>query len=276
MKLFAVLNIEMWTLLQIGTCWEKEVSLRLVDKEIGLKMALGHYEKSQEVAQLFPGEGVGHNKNNIARVKCKLGGDMKGLVASLPFLRSDYERMRNTNSGAQLALALFNTCRGVEYERLMDELLSDSRRVHGAEHEATKHLEGVKETLVVNTVWINSACFEALHYDKDDKLVVRGPLSNGRVKQKDSRMENLTVGQDEYTIGSGTPVVCKGLQKAAHLNGEIGDIRSFEKNSGRYEVHFEDESLKPALVRHQNVRIIFELPGIIGGDEIDESYDDVD
>ena len=53
MKLFAVLNIEMWTLLQIGTCWEKEVSLRLVDKEIGLKMALGHYEKSQEVAQLF-------------------------------------------------------------------------------------------------------------------------------------------------------------------------------------------------------------------------------
>ena len=40
--------------------------------------------------------------------------------------------------------------------------------------------------------------------------------------------------------------------------------------------YFEDESLKPALVRHQNVRIIFELPGIIGGDEIDESYDDVD
>lgn len=201
---------------------------------------------------------------------------MKGLVASLPFLRSDYERMRNTNSGAQLALALFNTCRGVEYERLMAELLSDSRRVHEAEHEATKHLEGVKETLVVNTVWINSACFEALHYDKDDKLVVRGPLSNGRVKHKDSRMENLTVGQDEFTIGSGTPVVCHGLQKAAHLNGEIGDIRSFEKNSGRYEVHFEDESLKPALVRHQNVRIIFELPGIIGGDEINESYDDVD
>ena len=64
------------------------------------------------------------------------------------------------------------------------------------------------------------------------------------------------------------------LQKASHLIGEIGDVRSYDEKSGRYEVHFEDESYKPCRVKHANLRIIFELPddNITGEDE--EDYED--
>jgi len=280
-KLFCILNIEAWTLLQLGTSTEKDVQFGLIEKEEGLKAALKYYEKSREVAKSFPGEGVQHADVHIARVKGMLNGEKDSLVRNLPFLRSDYKRKPDYRSGAQLAMALFNTFRGVEYKRLMDELLQNSRRVHGADHETTRYLESVAEALVMNTAWLNSdngeegieckSVYEALRYDVD-QLVLRGPLSLQR-RRKDE-MRTVTVIHDEIIIGSGTPVICNGLQKASHLNGEIGDVRSYDKESGRYEVHFEDESLKPALVRHQNVRIIFELSSI--GENKDEDYDDVD
>ena len=58
------------------------------------------------------------------------------------------------------------------------------------------------------------------------------------------------------------------LQKASHLIGEIGDVKS-----GRYEVHFEDESYKPCRVKHANLRIIFELPDDSTTGEDDEDYE---
>ena len=280
-KQFCILNIEAWTLLQLGTSTEKDVQFGLIEKEEGLKAALKYYEKSREVAKSFPGEGVQHADVHIARVKGMLNGEKDSLVRNLPFLRSDYKRKPDYRSGAQLAMALFNTFRGVEYKRLMDELLQNSRRVHVADHETTRYLESVAEALVMNTAWLNSdngeegieckSVYEALRCDVD-QLVLRGPLSLQR-RRKDE-MRTVTVIHDEIIIGSGTPVICNGLQKASHLNGEIGDVRSYDKESGRYQVHFEDESLKPALVRHQNVRIIFELSSI--GENKDEDYDDVD
>jgi hypothetical protein len=72
----------------------------------------------------------------------------------------------------------------------------------------------------------------------------------------------LTAAPTEVILKSnGVPVVCHGLKNnAAHLNGKIGDIRSFDETTGRYGVYFEDESIKPRSVKPRNLRILFELP----------------
>jgi hypothetical protein len=72
----------------------------------------------------------------------------------------------------------------------------------------------------------------------------------------------LNVDPTSGVLQPGTPVVCHGLKnKAAYLNGKIGDIRSFDETTGRYGVYFEDESIKPKSVKPRNLRILFELPG---------------
>ena len=58
-------------------------------------------------------------------------------------------------------------------------------------------------------------------------------------------------------------MVCHGLKNAAHLNGKIGDARDYDDDTGRYEIHFEDKSLKPAAVKRGNLRIVFELPAAV-------------
>jgi hypothetical protein len=60
------------------------------------------------------------------------------------------------------------------------------------------------------------------------------------------------------------PVICHGLISASHLNGELGDVRHFkDSNDGiRVGVQFERKGLKSALVKPENLRIAFELPGV--------------
>jgi hypothetical protein len=74
-------------------------------------------------------------------------------------------------------------------------------------------------------------------------------------------MQTLRVDPSDVILKTnGTPVICHGLKNtAAHLNGKIGDIRSFDETTGRYGVYFEDESIKPKSVKPRNLRIIFEL-----------------
>lgn len=60
----------------------------------------------------------------------------------------------------------------------------------------------------------------------------------------------------------GCPVACHGLKKATHLNGKIGDLRTpptFSDGTYRFMVHFEDEGLKPVLVKLENLRVAFDL-----------------
>ena len=74
------------------------------------------------------------------------------------------------------------------------------------------------------------------------------------------KAEGIIVDANDVSLYLGTPVVCHGLKNASHLNGKIGDVRERQNKSGRYLVHFEDSSLKPCLVKHVNVRILFDLP----------------
>jgi hypothetical protein len=57
-------------------------------------------------------------------------------------------------------------------------------------------------------------------------------------------------------------VICHGLVSASHLNGELGDVRDVKKNETgiRLAVHFEKKGAKSALVKPENLRIVFELP----------------
>ena len=89
---------------------------------------------------------------------------------------------------------------------------------------------------------------------------MQGPIAEPRCFQDE---ELYTVCVDDIIIKSGTPVICHGLEGTlAHLNGKIGDVRSYEEERDRYEVGFEDKNLQPRLVKQSNIRILFELPNI--------------
>jgi hypothetical protein len=71
-------------------------------------------------------------------------------------------------------------------------------------------------------------------------------------------MSTLSLPITDVFPGPGTPVVCHGLVDGVHLNGKIGDTRGFDE--GKFEVHFEEADLEPARIKHENLRILFELP----------------
>mmetsp|Transcript_11668 Transcript_11668/g.18961 ORF Transcript_11668/g.18961 Transcript_11668/m.18961 type:complete len:93 (+) Transcript_11668:182-460(+) len=79
--------------------------------------------------------------------------------------------------------------------------------------------------------------------------------------KKHLRRENDHCCHGGYSSCSlGTPVVCHGLESAPHVDGEIGDLQLLDEKTCRYEVHFEDNDVKPCLVMHDSVRILFQLP----------------
>jgi hypothetical protein len=65
--------------------------------------------------------------------------------------------------------------------------------------------------------------------------------------------------ENTASVCSGGGASGHGL-KAAYLNGEIGETRSFDNAAGRYGVYFEDKSINPKSVKLENLRIMLELP----------------
>lgn len=59
-------------------------------------------------------------------------------------------------------------------------------------------------------------------------------------------------------LGTALPLFATGC--FSHLNGKIGDIRSWDEASECFKVHFEDEGLEPCPVKDKFLRILFELP----------------
>ena len=61
----------------------------------------------------------------------------------------------------------------------------------------------------------------------------------------------------------GCAVICHGLVSAPHLNGELGEVRNVKQDeigTTRLGVFFEKKGVKSALVKPENVQIVFELP----------------
>jgi len=166
-------------------------------------------------------------------------------------------------AGISLSQALSNSgIHGLECERLSNKLAIISRRVLGPDHETTRHAEIVLDFCRKRRVGMMTddgiKVYHALRFDdKEGKHVVNGPISDPR---KPDEEEIMTVAMNDIILIQGSPVMCHGLRNAAHLNGKVGDTRSFDNKTGRYRVRFEDKSLKSALVKPGNLRIAFDLP----------------
>ncbi|KAL3798449.1 hypothetical protein ACHAW5_007401 [Stephanodiscus triporus] len=163
-------------------------------------------------------------------------------------------------AGLDYAKVLLNYNHGIEAERIVMKLVTESCRVHGPEHNCTKSAEELLEVCKERYVMVlpyRGNLFQALRYENDGEIcVLTGPLAEPR-KADDERM--LQVASDLIRPTFGCPVICHGLVSASHLNGKVGHVRAFHKNS-RLAVHFEDKSQKPASVKADNLRIAFELP----------------
>lgn len=154
-----------------------------------------------------------------------------------------------------LANALVNCYHGIEAERLLTKYRVISRRVHGKEHDQTKRIESQLNKCKARLVALEDGeIYQLLRYEGDNQCVVKSVMKDDTI---------LTTNINCIHIDNGTPIVCQGLKKADQLNGKLGDIRSFDVETERYAVHFEDTSLKkPVAVKKENVRIVFDLPEV--------------
>jgi len=241
----------------------------------GYEKALHYYEKVRDWHKSVGDEmRVKRLEVVIDRVKSKRDGrEVKPFRDEvLKEIRSDYDqcvRERGESSaeilqvGRSLSEALYGSgIHGLECERLLNKLVIISRRVHGPGHQITCHLEIGLDLCRKRRVEVMThdgiKVYQALRFDDEEgKYVVNGPISDPR---KPDEEEIMTVAMNDIILIQGSPVMCHGLRNAAHLNGKVGDTRSFDNKTGRYRVRFEDKSLKSALVKPGNLRIAFDLP----------------
>ena len=165
-------------------------------------------------------------------------------------------------SGSNYVSELVRAHRGIEAERLIVKLAASSHRVHGPGHNWTIRLdEKVKECKSRYVIVMpDDKPFQALRYKNDGEMCfVTGPVKQP-MQEEDERI--FHVASDLILPNAGCLVICHGLTSASHLNGKLGEVRAIhnDRNGIRLAVHFETKSLKPSLVKPENLRIAFDLP----------------
>ena len=275
----------------IGICLVEEAQLisgsNKFKESSTFKSGMKHLEKSRDLARLI-GDTIFANdvENRIAQAK-QFSGDGDNMIKhTIKYLREEYNK--DPSSGNDLLMALQSKLCIIECERLLEEMIPWSRRVNGPNHDEAKMLENLldntksrKGTMLAPFIAPgNEGIYNILRYiENGDKCVLKGPWAKLNCPQEEARninaeeIKTIVVESDTVLLSPGTPVICQGLKNASHLNGKIGDVRGYGKgkmgdvrrefgNGGafRYSVHFEDESLKPCLVKPENVRVLFDLP----------------
>ena len=196
--------------------------------------------------------------------------------------------IQTLQTGVNLVATLIQSGHHIESQRLASKLAAISLRVYGPEHDIAKSTVSLLKVSKLRRVTVLSqpgGVFDALEYNAlDDTYVLRlglGYEANGgktavKALERDaygnkvlpqSDRKTFTVASNDVHFLKGTPVVCHGLKNAAHLNGKIGETTGYKADTDRYEVHFEDKSLKPVAVKRENLRIVFELPALADEDE---------
>ena len=269
----------------IGTFYHK------IRSDESLPKAKFYYEKARTI---FEGQGdqlgVMTINNLILNVEAEIGGEKRYLSDAInskvelkkyELFTKEFgaDNTKTIEAGVQVVLALFKEFRTIEAERLLSKLIVTSRRVLGESHGTTQFCMATAKMVKRRRVFLKKEggdddeidqdkVYDALRYTDDGKCVLQGPIENkpeydpridGEV-ERDESAEIFEVDATDVILSKGLPVVCIGLQKAAHLNGKIGDRRDFDEKTGRYALHFEDKALKPVMVKPENLRIVFELP----------------
>ena len=240
-----------------------------------IKTAIDYFFRAREIYTLYGDEsGAKHCTENIERVRAESEGDNG---RSLKIQKNIYQnRLESAGKNAEgticaghnYALELLLANHSIKAERLLTKLAATSRQVYGENHNSciktVTLLKKCKMRLVILLADTNDGIYQALRYENGGEIcIVTGPIEDeeydeGRVFRVASAM---------VYPKPGCPVMCHGLINAPHLNGKLGEVRSFIEDSssscdGRFEVHFEEKGLKPAGVKLQNLRIAFELPSV--------------
>ena len=250
-------------------------SLFLDSSQEDKMIAIMHLKKARAIYNLV---GMKHNAQQIDMIISVLTAEKQAAneedtVTTFPLeaMKKMYELNLHTKgmdsedtirSGLTYATVLQSvSC--IEAERLVTQLATISRRVHGPDHKTTTELvellKKCKERII--TVLLENKPFQALRYDNDGEIcVVTGPITKPR-KVDDERTHRVE--SNLIVPGYGCAVICHGLVSASHLNGELGEVKDFKQDESgiRLEVHFEKKKgVKSALVKPENLCIVFELP----------------
>jgi hypothetical protein len=208
---------------------------------------------------------------SIASKQATKSGDASSISVALQVMKNVYKKQLDTNgmssentirAGLMYAKCLGDVNCCIEAEQILTKLATVSCRVYGSHHkmtiEADELLNKCKKRFVV--VLPDNKPFLALRYDNDGTVcVVQGPITK---PSNVGEGRTFCVESNLIVPAVGCPVICHGLISASHLNGELGEVRSFkDTNAGiRLGVHFDKKGAKPALVKPENLRIAFELP----------------
>ena len=215
----------------------------------------------------------------IHRARAESEGDIGRKLKVLKNIFHDRLKWAGQNaeetikSGINYAAGLINANQLIEAERFLSKLTATSRQVYGEDHNCTSNaialLKKSKMRLVLLLTEPDSdGTFQAMRYENGGEIcVVTGPIADVTSLIADENNEGQLFRVESATVHPkvGCPVICHGLQNAPHLNGKLGEVRSFAKDSsgvGRFGVHFEEKGLKPAAVKPENLRIAFELPSV--------------
>ena len=239
--------------------------------EASLETEIGYYTRARVLYNLAGDKARSkHMTDNIDRIRAESGGD-EGR--NLKVLKSMYQsRLESAGQNAEetillgynYAISLKRAYHTIKAERLLTKLEAISLRVYGEDHKCTRKtapvLEKIKRRLVLLANTDFRGTFQALGYENGGEIcVVAGPIDDD-----EGRIFPVTSATMYPRVGC--PVICHGLINAPHLNGKLGEIRSFAEDSSsgdvRFGVHFEEKGLKSAAVKNRNLQIVFELPTV--------------
>jgi hypothetical protein len=213
----------------------------------GLLKAIEFYEKASDVFKTMDTPEAQMARMAIDKIISEVHSDLSGNVVEgddhydVKIHEQKYQTFigrfgeddpMTIEMGVAFALALMDEeFRTIEAERLLKKLLDMSRLTHGPDHRSTKKVcEALQLTTMRRKVIVvfpdNSVLFQALRYENEGgECVVQGPIGIPRQLEKE---EEYTMDSIDIIPSVGTPVVCHSLQKAAHLNGKIGEVRKFD------------------------------------------------
>jgi hypothetical protein len=245
--------------------------------EQSTKTAIDYFSRARKIYNFYGVESrTKLITEHIDRARAESEGDIGRKLKVLKNIYHDRLKWAGQNaeetikSGINYAAGLINANQSIEAERFLSKLTATSRQVYGEDHNCTSYTIALLKKSKLRLVLLltepdSDGTFQALRYENGGEIcVVTGPIADvtsliadeGQLFRVESAMVHPKVG---------CPVICNGLQNAPHLNGKLGEVRSFAKDSsrvGRFGVHFEEKGLKPAAVKPENLRIAFELPSV--------------